>query len=176
MRQESAARAIRPLLGAKTVQEGAKTLRTILGAAVAVAIVVMLFAPTRAGTTNVVDLAAQQTKPSSEKPPRVISVTAKDFEFEPALIHMKVDERVELDVMSSDKTHGIRIIPFPDGAKANTAPGLSFPSGEDCWKLKKGETVVIGVVPTEQGTYTFSCCKLCGSGHKKMKGQIIVDP
>lgn len=150
-------------------------MRTISCAAVAVAIAVMLFAPAGAGT-NGVDLAARQTKQSREKPPRVISVAAKDFEFEPALIHMKVDERVELDVTSSDKTHGIRIIPFPDGAKANTAPGLSFPNGEDCWKLKKGETVVIGVVPTEPGTYTFSCCKLCGSGHKKMKGRIIVDP
>jgi cytochrome c oxidase subunit II len=148
----------------------------MLSVAAALTITGMLFAPSRAGTTNFDDVPAQQIKPSPEKPPRVITVTAKDFDFDPAVIHMKVDERVELNVTSADKTHGIRITPFPDGAKTNTAPGLSFPSGEDCWKLKKGETVVIGVVPTEPGTYTFSCCKLCGSGHKKMKGQLIVDP
>lgn len=139
-------------------------------------IVVMLFAPARGRAVGPVARAAQETKPRPEKPPRIVSVNAKNFEFDPAVIHMKVDERVELDVTSEDRTHGIHISAFPDGAKANTAPGLSFPNGEDCYKLKKGEVVVIGIVPTEPGTYTFTCCKLCGSGHKKMKGQIIVDP
>ena len=144
--------------------------------AVAALSAIILFPSAPALTTTNIEGPAAQTQPQREKPPRIISVTAKDFDFAPAAIHMKVDERVELDVTSSDKTHGMRISAFPDGGKANTAPGLSFPNGEDCWKLKKGEMVAIGIVPTEPGAYTFSCCKLCGSGHKKMKGQIIVDP
>jgi len=144
--------------------------------AVAVLSAILLFPSAQAFTITGFDRSSQETRPPHEKPPRIISVTAKDFDFEPAVIHMKVDERVELDVTSSDKTHGIRITTFPDGARVNTAPGLSFANGEDCWKLKKGEMVEIGVVPTEPGTYTFTCCKLCGSGHKKMRGQIIVDP
>jgi cytochrome c oxidase subunit 2 len=136
----------------------------------------MLFAPTRGHAVEPVARQAQQRKPRPEKPPRIVSVSAKNFEFDPAVVHMKVDERVELDVSSEDRTHGIRISAFPDGAKTNTAPGLSFPNGEDCYKLKKGEVVMIGIVPTEPGTYAFTCCKMCGSGHKKMKGQIIVDP
>jgi cytochrome c oxidase subunit 2 len=144
--------------------------------AVAVLSAILLFPSAQAFTITGVDRSSQETRPQHETPPRIISVTAKDFDFEPAVIHMKVDERVELDVTSSDKTHGIRISTFPDGARVNTAPGLSFANGEDCWKLKKGEMVEIGVVPTEPGTYTFTCCKLCGSGHKKMRGQIIVDP
>ena len=143
---------------------------------VAVLSAILLFPSAQAFTITGVDRSSQETRPQHEKPPRIISVTAKDFDFEPAVIHMKVDERVELDVTSSDKTHGIRITTFPDGARVNTAPGLSFANGEDCWKLKKGEMVEIGVVPTEPGTYTFTCCKLCGSGHKKMRGQIVVDP
>lgn len=144
--------------------------------AVSVLSAILLFPSAQAFTITGFDRSSQETRPPHEKPPRIISVTAKDFDFEPAVIHMKVDERVELDVTSSDKTHGIRITTFPDGARVNTAPGLSFANGEDCWKLKKGEMVEIGVVPTEPGTYTFTCCKLCGSGHKKMRGQIIVDP
>lgn len=144
--------------------------------AVAVLSAILLFPSAQAFTITGFDRSSQETRPPHEKPPRIISVTAKDFDFEPAVIHMKVDERVELDVTSSDKTHGIRITTFPDGARVNTAPGLSFANGEDCWKLKKGEMVEIGVVPTEPGTYIFTCCKLCGSGHKKMRGQIIVDP
>ncbi|MFZ1975193.1 MAG: cupredoxin domain-containing protein [Candidatus Acidiferrales bacterium] len=136
----------------------------------------MLFAPARGRAVASVARRAQETKPRPEKPPRIVSVTAKNFEFDPAVIHMKVDERVELDVTSEDRTSGIRISAFPDGAKTNTAPGLSFPNGEDCYKLKKGEMVPIGIVPTEPGTYTFTCCKACGNSQKKMKGQIIVGP
>lgn len=150
--------------------------KPIIFVTVAVAIGVVLLAPLRARTIGPVAATVQDAARHSEKPPRIVSVNAKDFDFQPAVIHMKVDERVELDVTSEDRTHGIRISAFPDGAKTNTPPGLSFPNGEDCWKLKKGETVQIGIVPTEPGTYTFTCCKSCGSGHKKMKGQIIVDP
>jgi heme/copper-type cytochrome/quinol oxidase subunit 2 len=155
---------------------GAKALGPILGRTATFAIAAMLFAPAHGGAVQPVARQAQEPKPPREKPPRIVSVDAKNFEFDPAVIHMKVDERVELDVTSEDHTHGIRISAFPDGAKTNTAPGLSFPNGEDCFKLKKGEMVAIGIVPTEPGTYTFICCKLCGSGHKKMKGQIIVEP
>lgn len=153
----------------------AKALKHILAIASAIVIVLTLFAGVRGNARASIPIRAQGPERQHEKPPRIVSVSAKNFEFDPAIIHMKVDERVELDVTSQDRTHGIRISAFPDGAKTDTAPGLSFPNGEDCYKLKKGEVVVIGIVPTEPGTYTFTCCKLCGSGHKKMKGQIVVD-
>jgi heme/copper-type cytochrome/quinol oxidase subunit 2 len=121
---------------------------------------------------------AAKPKPerAAEPPPRIIAMTAKDFAFDPALIHMKVGEKVRLQVISTDRTHGLHISAFPDGAKANTPPGLAFIFGEDCFKLKKGESVPVDIEATEPGTYTFDCCKLCGSGHKRMKGQIIVEP
>jgi heme/copper-type cytochrome/quinol oxidase subunit 2 len=111
-----------------------------------------------------------------EPPPRFIAMTAKDFEFDPAVIHLKVGDKVRLQVISSDRTHGLHISAFPDGAKANTAPGLAFIFGEDCWKLKKGESVPVDIEATEPGTYSFQCCKACGAGHKRMRGQIIVEP
>lgn len=111
-----------------------------------------------------------------EAPARIIAMTAKDFEFDPAVIHMKVGDKVRLEVISSDRTHGLHISAFPDGAKVNTPPGLAFIFGEDCWKLKKGESVPVDIEATEPGTYSFTCCKSCGTGHKRMKGQIIVEP
>lgn len=113
---------------------------------------------------------------SVDPPPRIIAMTAKDFEFDPAIIHVKVGDKVQLRVISSDRTHGLHISAFPDGAKVNTAPGLAFIFGEDCWKLKKGESVPVDIEATEPGTYSFLCCKSCGTGHKRMKGQIIVEP
>jgi heme/copper-type cytochrome/quinol oxidase subunit 2 len=113
---------------------------------------------------------------SVEPPPRIIAMTAKDFEFDPAVIHLKVGDKARLEVISSDRTHGMHISAFPDGAKVNTPPGLAFIFGEDCWKLKKGESVAVDLEATEPGTYSFQCCKSCGTGHKRMKGQIIVEP
>src|SRR5271156_407520 len=117
-----------------------------------------------------------KTKSPTEPPPRVIAMTAKDFQFDPAEIHLKVGEKVRLQVISSDRTHGIHISAFPDAAKANTPPGLSFIFGEDCWKLRKGEVVPFDIEATEPGTYSFRCCKSCGTGQKQMTGRIYVEP
>ena len=112
----------------------------------------------------------------ANRPGRVVSLSTKDFAFAPQVIHLKVNEKVELDVTGASEELGVRVNPFPDGAKANTPPGLSFLFGEDCYKIKKGQMVPILIEATEPGTYTFSCCKDCGSKHKNMTGKIVVDP
>jgi hypothetical protein len=84
-------------------------------------------------------------RPPTESPPRVIAIITKDFEFDPAEIHLKVGEKVRLQVMSADRTHGIHTNAFSDGAKANTPPGLAFTFGGDCWKLKKGTAVPVDI-------------------------------
>ena len=118
---------------------------------------------------------AQQPPPST-KPVQEIQMTAKDFEFDPPIVHVKVGTSVKLTVTSTDRTHGIRINSFPEGAAGNTPPGLEFVFGQDCFKLKKNDPVTIEFIAHDAGTYSFTCCKLCGTGHKRMKGQIIVDP
>jgi heme/copper-type cytochrome/quinol oxidase subunit 2 len=120
--------------------------------------------------------AKSKPKRAAEPPSRIIAMTAKDFAFDPAVIHMKVGEKVRLQVISTDRTHGLHVSAFPDGAKTNTPPGLAFIFGEDCFKLKKGDSVPVDIEATEPGTYTFVCCKDCGAGNKRMKGQIIVEP
>lgn len=124
------------------------------------------------------DEQAPKPKPprAIEPAPRIIAMTAKDFAFDPAVIHLKVGEKVRLQVTSTDRTHGLHVSAFPDGAKANTPPGLAFIFGEDCFKLRKGESVPVDIEATETGVYSFVCCKACGTGHKRMKGQIIVEP
>ena len=118
---------------------------------------------------------SEQEKPP-EKPPRIIQVTAKNFEFEPSVIRVKAGEKIQLKLTSVDRTHGIHINPFPGGGQPNTPPGLSFTYGDDCLKLKKDLTATLEFTAEAPGTYAFSCCKKCGTGHGKMKGQIIVEP
>ena len=116
-----------------------------------------------------------QEKPP-ERPPRIIPVTARNFEFAPAAIHVKIGEKIQLKLTSVDRTHGIRINPFPGGGQPSTPPGLSFTYGDDCLKLKKDITETLEFTAEAPGIYAFTCCKKCGTGHGRMKGQIIVDP
>jgi len=116
-----------------------------------------------------------QEKPS-EKPPRMIQVAAKNFEFEPSVIRVKAGEKVQLKLTSVDRTHGIHISPFQAGGQPNTPPGLSFTYGDDCLKLKKDLTATVEFTAEAPGSYAFSCCKKCGNGHGRMIGQIIVEP
>lgn len=124
--------------------------------------------------------AAETFVPAQEKPPekmaRIIQVAAKNFEFEPSVIHVKAGEKIQLKLASVDRTHGIHINPFPAGGQPNTPPGLSFTYGDDCLKLKKDLTETLEFTAQAPGTYPFSCCKKCGTGHGRMKGQIIVEP
>ena len=57
---------------------------------------------------------------------RVITMTAKDFEFDPAEIHAKVGQKIQLKVTSTDRIHGLRISPVPEGDKKSASPGLTF--------------------------------------------------
>ena len=106
---------------------------------------------------------------------QVIDMTAKKYVFPPSPVHVKKGQKVQLKITSTDRDHGVKIPLVPDGADPKGAPGLIFTSPEECWKIKKQETVSIEFVAHTPGTYTFKCCVDCGMGHRHMKGQIIVD-
>ena len=107
---------------------------------------------------------------------RVIEVSAKKYEFAPAEIHVKKAERVELRVHSVDDTHGIKVDVYPEGAKGKTAQGLVFDHPEANGKVEKKVDQVLDFVAAEPGTYDFKCAKLCGMGHGRMQGKLIVEP
>lgn len=150
-------------------------IKLCIGTAMVAVIGSVLVAPARAQEPPDAVTPERPHTPAN-RPARVVSVSTKDFVFAPQVIHLKVNEKVELDVTAGSEELGVRVNPFPDGAKANTPPGLSFLFGEDCYKVKKGQMVPILIEATEPGTYTFSCCKDCGSKHKNMTGKIVVDP
>ena len=90
---------------------------------------------------------------------RTIEVVAGDFKFEPAVIDVVEGERVVLKARVTDgKKHGLGIKEL--GVKA------ALP--------KTGEVVLIEFTAGAPGTYTIACSVYCGSGHKRMKGQLVV--
>lgn len=108
--------------------------------------------------------------------PRVIEISAKKYEFDPVEIKVKKGEKVELKVHSVDETHGVKLSLYPEGAKDKGAPGLVFDQPGENGKVTKGVDQVLDFTAQQEGTYDFVCAKVCGLGHGKMKGKLIVEP
>ena len=107
---------------------------------------------------------------------RVIELAAKKYEYSPSPVHIKAGTKVQLKITATDHDHGFKVATVPDGSETSSKPGLVFVSPQECWQLKKGETITIEFLAQTPGTYTFKCCHTCGLGHRGMKGQMVVDP
>ena len=91
---------------------------------------------------------------------RTVEVTASRFEFNPSVLEVHEGERVRLVVRSVDVTHGLAIKQYDVKVK--------IPKG--------GEAVTIEFVADRPGTFRFACSEYCGSGHRRMKGRLVVKP
>ncbi|MGA7906617.1 MAG: cupredoxin domain-containing protein [Candidatus Sulfotelmatobacter sp.] len=106
---------------------------------------------------------------------KVIEVSARKYDFDPAEIHVKKGTRVELKVHSVDETHGIKLSLIPEGSKEKSNPGLLFDKPEDNGKVEKGHDQILDFVAQQPGTYEFKCARVCGIHHGRMKGKLIVE-
>ena len=130
------------------------------------------------GTVTVILMAAAvgvHARTADDESTKVIEVTAKKYDFDPAEIHVKKGARVELKIHSVDETHGIKLNLTPEGSSDKAAPGLLFDKPEDNGKVEKGQDQVLEFVAQQTGTYEFKCAKMCGIHHGKMKGKLVVE-
>ena len=107
--------------------------------------------------------AAQAIRPQLEQAePGVKSfeVTASRFKFEPAVFEVTEGDTVALTLRSSDTVHGLTIKAL--GVK------IVIP--------KTGEPVQVRFKAPRAGTFEIACSEYCGSGHRRMKGQLVVAP
>jgi len=93
-------------------------------------------------------------------PARVVEVTAARFRFAPETIEVQEGEAVSLRLRSADGTHGIEIKGY--GLK------LKIPRG--------GTEVRLEFVADKPGRFDFVCSEYCGSGHRGMRGKLVVTP
>jgi cytochrome c oxidase subunit 2 len=89
---------------------------------------------------------------------RVITITAKRFEFSPKEITIKPGETVKLQLRTEDVTHGFFVKPL--GIDEEIVPG---------------KTTEVVVTPRTEGRYTTICDHFCGAGHGNMKMTIVVE-
>lgn len=87
-----------------------------------------------------------------------ITMTARNFEFDPSVITVKKGEKVRLLITSADHDHGIEI----KGYDINQV-------------LKNGDITTIEFTADKAGTFPFRCSVPCGHGHGKMKGKLVVE-
>jgi cytochrome c oxidase subunit 2 len=85
-------------------------------------------------------------------------VTASRYKFEPARIEVRQGDIVELVLRSADTDHGVAIKAY--GVK------VAIPKG--------GETVGVSFVAGRAGSFPIECSEYCGSGHKRMRGELVV--
>ena len=87
-----------------------------------------------------------------------ITMQVSDWEFNPSTIRVKKGQTVKLHISTAEGNHGIAIPDF----------GISA-------QLPVGTEKTIEFVADKKGTYSFFCNVFCGSGHKDMKGTLIVE-
>lgn len=87
-----------------------------------------------------------------------INVIAKQFEFTPNPIRVKVNQPVRLSLTSEDVDHGFFLPEF--GVNEFVSPG---------------QTTVVEFTPDKTGSFAFRCTVPCGIGHSTMTGTLIVE-
>lgn len=90
--------------------------------------------------------------------PRVVEVSAKQFEFTPKEVHLRAGEPVTIRLVGTDRAHGLLVKPL--GVDLDASP-------------EKPDQITI--TPTAPGTYPAICDHYCGSGHGNMKMTVVVE-
>src|SRR3972149_5463534 len=101
--------------------------------------------------------AANSNKPAGPGA-KTFTVTAKSWDFEPKTIKVKKDDKVVLNIKALDVAHGFMIPEFNIDEM-----------------LPAGKTTKVEFTPAKSGNFTFYCSWICGEGHSKMTGQLIVE-
>jgi len=94
----------------------------------------------------------------AQETPKVITITAKRFEYAPKEVRLKKGETVTLVLKSEDVTHGLLCRPLK--LDSDIAPG---------------QDTRVTVTPAAAGEFTAICNHFCGAGHGNMKMKFIVE-
>jgi len=90
--------------------------------------------------------------------PRVVTITAKRYEFVPNRIELEQGETVTLRLTTEDVTHGFFM----------RALGIDE-------IIEPGHVTEVTITPSTPGTYTIICDHFCGAGHSSMHMKAVVE-
>ena len=96
--------------------------------------------------------------PDAKPAIKEFTLTAKQWEFSQKELRVSEGDKVKITITSDDVTHGISLPAF----------GVSK-------RLTPGDEQVIEFTADKAGEHSFFCNVPCGSGHRSMKGTLIVE-
>ncbi len=101
----------------------------------------------------------EQQSSEAQEPQNIkeISVTAKQFSFEPNPIVVSKGDKVRLSITSQDVTHGFSINDYNINVQ-----------------VPPGKITLVEFLADKAGTFEIKCSVVCGSGHSAMRGSLIV--
>lgn len=127
-------------------------------------VVVLLSAcsPSTQQTTST-QMASQQTQESSipsapASQTKEVTIDMFDWDFTQSDVTINKGDTVRIRVTSSQGTHGIMF------------PGLGLSTN----RIAEGEEQIIEFVAEESGPIEYFCNVPCGTGHRSMRGQLMV--
>jgi len=88
---------------------------------------------------------------------RVIEVESFRYSYSPNVVVVNSGERVRIKFSTRDTEHGFKI------------PEINFDL-----KIKKGRPAEGEFTAPKPGVYEIRCSVFCGSGHRKIKGRLVV--
>jgi cytochrome c oxidase subunit 2 len=98
------------------------------------------------------------TAAPADAPVKEIEVSAKKYEYTPAVIEVPLNTLARIHLKATDREHGFEMKSFKGS----------------CVKFKPNEPATVEFYADKVGEYEFACCKFCGMGHGKMKGKLVV--
>lgn len=87
-----------------------------------------------------------------------ILVSSHKYAFEPAVIHVKKGQDVVLEISTTDVQHGFAVEEL----------GIDE-------SIQKGRPALVSFRADKAGEYKVKCSIICGPGHDRMEGKIIVE-
>ena len=116
------------------------------------------FAVVLACTALCTALLGQETAPAGSEV-AAVQVSARKYEFNPPVITVKQGDHVKLVITATDRDHGFKL------------PGYGIEQ-----RLPKGVPTTVEFTADKPGTFPFQCSVVCGLGHGRMKGKLVVQP
>src|SRR5438270_8405540 len=89
---------------------------------------------------------------------RRIDVTMRKYDIQPSEIHIKQGETIEFHVSTLDVQHGFDV------------PGLGIKES-----VQPSRPAVFSYTADQKGEFEVKCGILCGSGHDRMRGKLVVE-
>lgn len=124
-------------------------------------------------TGGVLGAVAARSNPPSE---RIITITARKYAYEPAIVRVNRGDVLRLRLQSSDVVHGFYLEGYDVDARiVPQAPFVELrrPSAVGAPPERLEEIVVVA---DRAGKFHFRCSTTCGFLHPFMQGELIVEP